>query len=197
MEAGKLLVTLKRGDPGVFFKIIAKCEWLTVDVLSTFERIGRMELRPEVLLLNQSTGNALMKLGYSQQSKLLDSRVPVVVDLKQGSLPVVQEKKVNELTQTDLKRLISGAKVRTVPEQTDALRKSIRDKQAVAVAPVVKEAFAKPEKKLVFLGCYRIVMRNGAPQLSKAATLPLNAQRILLTEHMGDTDAFIELTKWS
>lgn len=197
VEAGRLLVSMERRDKHVFNKIITQCEWITVDVLMMFSRIGRMELRPEVLLLNQGTGNKLMQLGYAQQSKLLDSRIPVVVDLKKDNTPLVQEKRVTELTQNDLKQIIHGSKVRTVSEQADAIRKKARDKESIIVTPVVKAAFQPPERKMLFLGCYRIIMRGGVPQLAKAATLPLNAQRVLLTEHMGDVDAFIELTKWS
>jgi len=198
VSAGHLLVAMLRRDKNIFNKIIAKCEWITVDVLMTFTRIGRQELRPEVLLPNQSTGNRLMQLGYSQQSKLLDGRVPVVVDMKADNTPMVQEKRITELTQNDLKQVIFGSKVRTVSEQANALRKKARKSVSVVVAPVVKAAFQKePERKLMFLGCYRIVMRGGVPQFAKAATIPLNAQRILLSDNMGDMAAFIELTQWS
>ena len=189
---------MQRTDKNIFNKIIARCEWLTVDTLMTFVRIGRLELRPEVLLLNASTGNHLLKLGYSQQSKLLDERVSVAVDIKQDGKAVVQQKKLTELTQSDLKTLINKSKIRTPIEQEQFLRARLNAKVADAVTkPLIKEQLVKPEKKLMFLGCYRIVMRSGVPSISKAATLPLNAQRVLMVNNMGDTDCFVELTKWS
>ncbi len=197
--AGKLLLQMQMKDAKVFNKIIAKNEWLSIDALMTFARIGRMELRPEILLMPNNAGNKIARLGYSQQCKLLDGRVKVAVEIDRNGRALIQEKKISEMTGRDLDTLIEGSKTRTIIEQEQYLHGLVTAKIKAKEKPFVQKAFEKPvsEKKLMLLGCWRIVWRHGQPTLTKAATLPMNAQRIMLQDNMGDVDAFIELTRWS
>lgn len=199
IEAGRLLVAMHRKDEQVFRKIIGHCEWLTDDSLITFMRIGRTEMRPEVLLLKPNIAAKFMRLGYSQQSKLLDSRVEVVVEPStNGAKPLVQQKRAAELTGGDLDLILDGAKIRTPTEQDQELKRRSRVQRMETVAPILNPSRATDEKKLMFLGNYRIVMRFGKPELQKCADLATDAQRILLKKDVGgEMAAVIELTKRS
>ena len=105
---------------------------------------------------------------------------------------ITQKKNVAELTKEELKLVVSGGKIRDTKAQADRLKETRNAK----TRPLGFLPDKAPERELVKLGCYRVVMRGGVPQLSKAAVTPFNAQRILLTDDMGEMTAFIELTQW-
>jgi len=199
VAAGKALLSMLRRDPDVFKKIMARCEWLTLDALETFARIGRMELRPEVLLLSDSVQKRVIRLGYSQQTKLLDERVPVVIDFTQEGRPLVQKKRLTDVTAKELDLVLDGAKIRTPHEQAEVLKTRIADRNIQVARPAMRLPEPEtPTRKVMFLGSYRIVFRFGKPELVKCADLAVNAQRILLSKDIGgDLAAVLELTKWS
>ena len=198
LSAGKLLVRLRQRDENIYRKLINACEWLTVDVLATFERIGRLELRPEMLLLNGYVGDKLMRLGYSQQTRIIDKgRVEVVCDFKQDGTALKTTKRLSELTKADVDILVDGSKCRTLTEQEQWLRRKRGQKLSESTRELKAIALETPQKKLMFIGCYRLVWRSGVPALTKCATIPLNAQRVTLTKEMGEDVAFLELMKWS
>jgi len=193
IEAGKMLLAMQREDKNVFQKIINRNQWLTVDILMTFTRIGRMELRPEVLLLNQTASNILMGLDFETQGRLIDKPIEVVVDITKRNEVIIQKKNVSDLSKDELRRLVHRGKINSTDEQAERLKVC----RAAKTKPLGFIPDKAQERELVKLGCYRIIMRGGVPQLCKAAVTPFNAQRVLLADNMGDLDAFIELMRWS
>lgn len=188
-EAGRILVEMYQEDEKVFQKIMERKPWITIDSLMTFMRIGRKELRPEVLLLKQSVQLKLVALPYDVQSTLLDTKVNVASGFGSNKEPVWQNKSVTEMTTREIDTVIRDNKLVPLKDQvppTPPMR---------AQPSVTQRASSNVSSKIESLGHYRLVMRFGKPVLEKAKDNAAS-QRVLLANVMGDMSALIELTKW-
>lgn len=121
VEAGQVLCRLKEKDPDVFAVILAANPAMSQDILVVFERIGRRELYP-YLLLDSSPGCLMLStLPYEEQRELYHGGVPVVV--KKGGFTQSALKKVSQLTRQEASRVFGEKRVRTVAEQTNLVQK--------------------------------------------------------------------------
>ena len=88
---------------------------VTVDVLAQFERIGRKQVMPRLLASNFPAQKPLQKLPYSEQQRLLDGSVSLLV-LRDG-LPDTLEVRTRDLTKAQCKQVFSSQGLRGLSSQ--------------------------------------------------------------------------------
>jgi hypothetical protein len=121
-KAGALLVALLEEDPNVFEKIIANSvDGLKHEHLLTFERIGRKQLYPRLLLDESYPAKRVLDLGLSfdQQVALCDR--PIKVAVARNDEIVTQLKRLNELTRSEAVTVIGEDGARSIAEQSQIL----------------------------------------------------------------------------
>lgn len=116
VKAGELLVDITRDDPAAFGKIVSANPHLTHDILLSFERIGRKEIYPYLLVDGSPGAKLLCALPYDRQIKLYRSTVLVATKSKDGFGQ--EHKRVCDLTAQEAARVFNVAQIRTVSEQT-------------------------------------------------------------------------------
>jgi hypothetical protein len=120
--AGELLVQLLDEDPYVFERIIKHSseDWLTVDVLHTFEQIGRNQLAVEAIFLPKHVIDRLLELPADKQVEIATKPVSVVAGTRHGRHSVIQ-KSARNLSKKESARVIGPNGVRTPEEQAELL----------------------------------------------------------------------------
>jgi hypothetical protein len=117
-DAGKMLVAMLDAYPGVKEDIMAyRRGWITLDVLNTFELIGRKQLAVEAMFLPRHVLNRLIELPVGQQVNIATKMIPVVTGYRQGR-PHVVDKHASDLTRRESGRVIGPSGVRTVSAQS-------------------------------------------------------------------------------
>ena len=123
VKAGALLYEMKAKEPGIFNVILAEHPYLSNDILATFERIGKREIYPYLLVDGSPGSRMLTALPYDTQVQLYHEDVPVVV--RRGNFTTTIRKTVRSLTKPEAVRVFDGGRVRSVSEQTKLVQKSV------------------------------------------------------------------------
>lgn len=141
VEAGKILCEMVAEDSEVREKICDRVSWMTMEVLDGFERIGRKDVYP-FLLLDQSPGaHRLIRLDYETQKKFYDAEIAVAV-LRRGEI-VTESKRLNQLSWKEADTAISDTGIRPIAEQRKLLQPKLTIRQ---VAPKVECIAKEPEE---------------------------------------------------
>lgn len=114
-KAGEIVVRLV-DESGMTIETIAdQSNYLTEDIVAKFEQMGRKQLVPELLVLDYPATRHIAKLPYSEQRRLLDGTVELMVLTEKGSdtLRVATE----NLTSAQCRQVFDGNTVRTVAAQ--------------------------------------------------------------------------------
>lgn len=126
-DAAELLVTMLDEDPQVFDRIleVAHEAWLTRDVLSVFECIGRKQLTVEAMFLPKHVLDRLIAFPEDVQRRIASEAVPVFRSegksrTYQGG--TVGYKSAKDMTRREAARAIGPAGIRTPEEQAEILR---------------------------------------------------------------------------
>lgn len=115
-QAGVLLVAMLKKNPRVKEQILKNHPELSASILATFEKIGRGELHP-MLLLSESPGYiAARKLPYSDQERIVNEKKVELLLLKDGRADVINAD-VRTLTAEQAKQAFDKDHVRTPAEQ--------------------------------------------------------------------------------
>lgn len=134
VQAGEILCQMKENDPNVFNAILATNPHLSHDILVTFERIGKKEVYPYLLIDNSPSSRMLSALPYETQVKLYRGEVPVVV--RRGDHTTTLRKRVADLTLSEASRAFAAGGLRPVAEQTKLVQQTQeenrRKREAVA-----------------------------------------------------------------
>jgi hypothetical protein len=77
-QAGKLLVALSDADPSVYSKITQRHPFVSMDMLMAFEKIGRKQLHPILLLSDSPAARKASTLPYQDQKKIIESGIYVL-----------------------------------------------------------------------------------------------------------------------
>jgi len=122
-QAGELLVRALELDENVFEKIIAQSDKLKIDHLITFERIGRKEIMPEMLIDESWGAKRVLELGYSyeKQKDLLERPIEVVIMADSGEIRT-EHRRLNELTKSQAKLVLDYDGPRSKAQQADIVR---------------------------------------------------------------------------
>ena len=84
VKAGKLVAGQLEQDPDFAEKVHAECPEISVDTVYAFDRLGRKELHPKLLVSDSPGAKKLRRLPYSVQEKLTDSPVSVLIKTERG-----------------------------------------------------------------------------------------------------------------
>lgn len=136
-EAGRLLVKMIEDNPNAKAEIVEACPDITEEILSRFEAIGRNQLHPKTLLNNSPGMRRLRSLPFSDQTRYLNSPVPVLVRTESGvdTLQVA----VQNLTHQQALQVFASGTVRSPEAQRAYLesRRAVAQSKIKTVAPYV------------------------------------------------------------
>jgi hypothetical protein len=122
LDAGLLLVEMLDENPGIKQDIIQfRKGWITMDVLDTFEAIGRKQLAVEAMFLPRHVLCKLAELPIGQQITVATRMLPVVTGHQNGRIRW-NEKPANKLTVQEAGRVIGPDGVRPIEEQAKILK---------------------------------------------------------------------------
>lgn len=119
VDAGKLLVKIVEADPEAFEKIYAGNPHLTTEILLSFERMGRGEIYPYLLVDGSPGARKLVGLPYASQVKLYNGTVEVVSKNADGFL--TRRVKVRDLNSVQASRVFDSNRIRSPSEQQKML----------------------------------------------------------------------------
>lgn len=176
VKAGKLLVQMLEKNPNTYGIILKECPRLSISLLLTFERIGRNELHPNLVLDSSIGARQLLSLPYPLQDKYYKETIPVVVGLDSKRQPVIQRKLYHQLNKDEARRVFSFGKLRSVEEQAEMFptqkkeaRKHVHDERS----------------KFSSIGCFRLSLdKQGKPVVIKVNAI--DAPSVIEIKVTGD-----------
>jgi hypothetical protein len=118
-KAGELLVSIIDDDPNCFKKIVKRHPFITNDLLSAFERIGRKQLHPMLLLSNSVASRRIASFPYAEQNRIMTDGVHVL--RRHGGRDEFVRKSIDELTQSDVNLSLDDRRLKSPEEQKKAL----------------------------------------------------------------------------
>lgn len=121
MKAGAVLVQMVDKNRNAFEMIMYDYPQISIDVLVAFERIGRKQLYPYLLLDNSPGSRRLLNLPYGLQAQYYKASVDVITGWDNGS-PRIESKSVHRLTYDEAERAFSHQGVRDIEQQKDLFR---------------------------------------------------------------------------
>lgn len=116
-DAGKEVVRLLDIDQMTLEEIAEKAQsdLITVNVLAQFERIGRGQVMPKLLVMDFPASKHLQRMPLSEQQRLLDGTVDLLVIRDNGTDTLVV--KARDLTKDQCKQVFSKDGVRSLGAQ--------------------------------------------------------------------------------
>lgn len=165
-KAGKLLVQIVEKNQNAYAIILKECPKLSISLLLTFERIGRNELHPRLVLDSSIGAKNLLSLPYALQAKYYKEPLPVVVSLDRAGKPVVQNKPYHQLNKDEAKRVFSFGILRSVEEQASLLSSRNGSRGHAGRSEI---------SKFRSIGCFRLsIDEKGSPTITKtdSASVP-------------------------
>lgn len=178
-KAGKLLVQMVDRNPNAFSIICRSDPRISIDMLLAFERIGRNQLNPYLLLDSSPGSDKLMTLPVELQNRFYTEKIPTVTRFKSGS-PIIEEKLFREMSRLEAMRVFAPGGIRTIDEQCELIAPN--KKQAVTIREP-----ARTENKFISCGFYKLVLdANGMPALVKTEP-PKNDYTAILITITGDS----------
>ena len=132
-KAGEIVVQLV-DEQGMSLEDIvqqANSELLNVNLLSQFERIGRKQVMPRLLASNYPAAVHLQRLPLSEQKRLMDGSVELVVN-HGGKFDLLQVN-VRHLTKHQCKQVFDSQDVRSAGAQRAWLEEQAQSKESSIV----------------------------------------------------------------
>jgi hypothetical protein len=133
IKAGQIVVNLL-DEQGMTLEEIAEAaasDVLNADVLAQFERIGRNQVLPRLLVSDFPAAKYLQCLPMSEQKRLMDGAVELMV--MHGGKPDVLQVNVRHLTRQQCKQAFDQNGVRSAGAQRAWLEERARDKESSAI----------------------------------------------------------------
>lgn len=130
-DAAERLVDMIDEEPGVCERILAlnRVDWLTKDVLDTFEAIGRKQLAVGAIFMPKHVLSRLIALPVDMQQRVIESPVTVYREAGRRRTDAVRVKPTAKLNVAEAKLAIGPNGVRSVDEQK-ALTNPAQEKSA-------------------------------------------------------------------
>jgi hypothetical protein len=162
--AGLMLVDMLDRDPYCFDEIMRSARhsgnaWVTLDVLRTFEQIGRKQLAVQAMFLPRHVLDKVISLPVAEQARLATSPVPVVTGLRHG-YHQVERKPLALLTKTEAARTLGPNGLRSPSEQKQITLKAHKEEtlgrytiQIVNNKPFIKHSGSRGP-------CAKVVVTN-------------------------------------
>lgn len=164
IDAATLLVKLIDEEPGVCERIVAlkRVDWMNMDVLHTFEAIGRKQLAVEAMFLPPHVLKRLLAMPVEMQAQVAQAPAVEVVRFANSGKINVTRKPVSRLTAREAPIVLGPAGVRPVAEQA-----------ALTALPVAAERI---------VGCFELTVMNNRSFL-KSCERVARAQKVKLDSH--------------
>ena len=183
-QAGKLLVEMVDQDPDAFKKIITLYPAISHELLAIFERIGRNQVYPYLLMDNSPGCRKLLELPYESQVEIYKHGVDIVTGLKtKTGEPIVERKRVQQISSFDASMVFADGELRSVDRQV-AIRQ-----MASGIRPKKINREADNANVKTF-GTYRIVIKDGKPQLKKEEKFGKIKLVVYVKPGLNQSDAF-------
>ena len=127
--AGEIVVKLLDSDGLSIHDIVAQSdnEFVTPNLIAQFERIGRNQVLPKLLVLDFPAAKKLQRMPISEQSRLVEGKVEFLL-LRDGKADTLNVS-VRDLTKDQCKQVFSGDEVRTLSAQRAYLEDCITKTQ--------------------------------------------------------------------
>ena len=146
IEAGEIVAKNMDDDAEWAEKVNAAHPEISIEMLYAFDRVGRKQLHPKLLLSDGPGVRKLRRLPYQMQEKYLNGSVPVLVTTTPGEWDTLQID-IHNLTPSQASQVFDGDKVRSPQQQ----RAWIEDQKAKRVAVTYDEPFRVTGRKLVIM----------------------------------------------
>lgn len=185
-SAGQLLVEMVNNDPNVYSEIMKRATFITFEMLLAFEKMGRKQIYPPLLMDNSPGAKRLLELPYDIQERFCKEPLDVVVEVMESGEVKKQHKYVKELSEFESRMVFNGDSVRSIPDQADFKKTH---------SPRGRQPYTKKEDKENFIGNYSIkVSPSGAVVLEKSKS-KLASKSLFLRELEGSKQITISLFK--
>jgi hypothetical protein len=114
-KAGELVVQLLDEHQMTISEIAETSEFLTEDIVTRFEQLGRKQLIPRLLVADYPAARHLVRLPYSEQKRAVEASVELLVlEGKEHSLLKVA---VENLTPAQCRQVFDGDQIRSIGAQ--------------------------------------------------------------------------------
>jgi hypothetical protein len=123
-KAGEIVVQLLDEQELTISEIAQTSEFLTEDIVTRFEQLGRKQLVPSLLVADYPAAKHLVRLPYSEQKRVVETSVDLLVC--NGKETSVLKVSAENLTPAQCRQVFDGDQVRS----TGAQRAWLEDKRA-------------------------------------------------------------------
>lgn len=135
-KAGEIVVQLLDEQGLTISDIAQTSEFLTEDIVTRFEQLGRKQLLPRLLVADYPAAKHLVRLPYSEQKRAVENSLDLLVcEGKEASILKVG---VENLTPTQCRQVFDGDQVRSIGAQ----RAWIEDKRSIEE---IRKTLEQPE----------------------------------------------------
>jgi hypothetical protein len=164
-KAGELVVKLI-DEHGLSVSAIAQASsYLTDEIVGRFEQLGRKQIIPNLLISDFPASKHLFRLPYSEQKRLIDGQVELLVVTDKGTETLMVD--TENLTPAQCKQVFDRTAVRSIGAQR-AYMESKREEFRVNSAIQESEPFYKVRgKKVIFTKPCEISSRQLAQILAE------------------------------
>lgn len=147
LEAGRIVSQALEEDPDFAEKVNAAHPEISVDTVYAFDRIGRKQLHPKLVISDSPGARKLRRLPYTMQEKYTDEPVPVLIRTESGW----ETLKVNvfNLTSEQAAQVFDGDVIRTEGAQ----RAWLESKASKALIQVDEPYRVSGRKLLIMQPC--------------------------------------------
>lgn len=148
-KAGEIVVRLVDDCDMTIEDIAGQSDYLTEDIVSKFEQLGRKQLVPDLLVLDYPAVRHITKLPYSEQKRVVNGTVEVLVTSTKGldTLRIAPE----NLTPQQCRQVFDGNTVRSIPAQRAWLESRKQEERIkLSATESVKLPYAIRGKRIVF-----------------------------------------------
>jgi len=164
-KAGELVVKLI-DEHGLSVASIAQASsYLTDEIVGRFEQLGRKQIIPNLLISDFPASKHLFRLPYSEQKRLIDGQVELLVVTEKGTETLMVD--TENLTPAQCKQVFDRTAVRSIGAQR-AYMESKKEEYRISSAIHESDPFYKVRgKKVIFTKPCEISSRQLAQILAE------------------------------
>ena len=168
-KAGKLLVDFIEEHPNGHELILNECPSISIETLLSFERIGRREVSPKLLIDSSVGARKLSTMPFDEQQRYSVEPIEVLVGYYEGGKPMIERKMFNKLSAKEVRMVFGTIGVRSVETQT-LTRENPADKPK-----------SQPAPKMQVLGHFKIIKRGILIQIESIDKAPWCSQTVTIS----------------
>lgn len=179
-RAGAILVALVEKNPNIYSEVIQKNPDITFEMLLVFEKIGRKQIYPALLMDNSPAAKRAMELPYEEQERLCKEQIEVLLPMRNGH-DETTKKYLKELSIYESKMVIDRDGVRPIAKQKEFM------------ATHGKQGRKKMENEPKFIGSYILKLSPGGALIAEKTSKRELATKIKFHEIDGTMQAAVNI----